>query len=100
MVSRAATERPTTRESTGLDRVAFGHSAEMMVLTLVWRADGRGHRRDVVVRLRPPPPALLSPTTCSGSSASYEPSEGTDVRMPRALWMEPNRATSSDGRSS
>ena len=37
----------------GLDRVEFGHSAEMMVLTIV---SGRGSdedRRDVVVRLRP-----------------------------------------------
>jgi hypothetical protein len=41
----------------GLDRVEFGHSAEMMVLTVVTGSQ----RRDVVLRLRPRPPALLEP---------------------------------------
>jgi hypothetical protein len=47
----------------GLDRVEFGHSAEMMVLTLVMQRGGVEERQDVVLRLRPPPPALLEPTT-------------------------------------
>ena len=41
----------------GLDRVEFGHSAEMMVLIIVTADDSR----DVVLRLRPRPPALLEP---------------------------------------
>jgi aminoglycoside phosphotransferase (APT) family kinase protein len=45
----------------GLDRVDFGHSAEMIVLTVVSQADGAQHRQEVVVRLRPRPPALLEP---------------------------------------
>ena len=41
----------------GLDRVQFGHSAEMMVLTIVTQSKGDESRQDVVLRLRPPPPA-------------------------------------------
>ena len=40
-----------------LDRVNFGHSAEMMVLTITTRDS----RQEVVLRLRPKPPALLEP---------------------------------------
>ena len=43
----------------GLDRVTFGHSAEMMVLTVVARRDDAEERQDVVLRLRPRPPALF-----------------------------------------
>ena len=45
----------------GLDRVNFGHSAEMMMLTVVTRHGDRDNRQDVVLRLRPKPPALLEP---------------------------------------
>ncbi len=42
----------------GLDRVEFGHSAEMMVLTIVSGTGGTEERRDVVLRLRPQPPGV------------------------------------------
>ena len=45
----------------GLDRVNFGHSAEMMMLTVVTRHGDQDTRQDVVLRLRPKPPALLEP---------------------------------------
>ncbi|PRC54633.1 phosphotransferase family protein, partial [Mycobacterium sp. ITM-2017-0098] len=45
----------------GLDRVTFGHSAEMMLMTVVTTRDDRECSRDVVVRMRPKPPALLEP---------------------------------------
>ncbi len=41
----------------GLDRVDFGHSAEMLVFTIATSTD----HTDVVLRLRPDPPALLEP---------------------------------------
>jgi hypothetical protein len=53
----------------GLDRVDFGHSAEMLALTVVTQQDDTPSHRDVVVRLRPRPPRYWSPTTWSGSSA-------------------------------
>jgi aminoglycoside phosphotransferase (APT) family kinase protein len=73
----------------GLDRVAFGHSAEMLTLTLAWRAEGAEHRRDVVVRLRPPPPGLLEPYDMARQFRILRALEGTAVRSPRALWLEP-----------
>ena len=68
----------------GLDRVEFGHSAEMMVLTIVTGAD----RRDVVVRLRPRPPALLEPYDLKRQFDILRSLEATPVRAPRALWLE------------
>jgi aminoglycoside phosphotransferase (APT) family kinase protein len=68
----------------GLDRVEFGHSAEMMVLTIVTGAD----RRDVVLRLRPRPPALLEPYDLNRQFQILRSLEGTPVRSPRALWLE------------
>ena len=68
----------------GLDRVEFGHSAEMMVLTIVTGGD----RRDVVVRLRPRPPALLEPYDLKRQFDILRSLEATPVRAPRALWLE------------
>ncbi len=68
----------------GLDRVEFGHSAEMMVLTIVTGAD----RRDVVLRLRPRPPALLEPYDLQRQFDILLALEKTPVRAPRALWLE------------
>jgi len=68
----------------GLDRVEFGHSAEMMVLTIV--SDG-GHR-DVVIRLRPPSPALLEPYDLAKQFSVLRALEGSGVRVPPALWLE------------
>ncbi len=72
----------------GLDRVEFGHSAEMMVLTVV-SGDGADEiRRDVVVRLRPRPPALLEPYDLAKQFTVLRALEGSAVRVPRALWLE------------
>lgn len=73
-----------------LDRVDFGHSAEMMVLTLAWRIDATDRRQDVVVRLRPPEPGLLEPYDLQRQFAVLRALEGTPVRAPRALWLEPS----------
>jgi aminoglycoside phosphotransferase (APT) family kinase protein len=68
----------------GLDRVEFGHSAEMLVFTVV---TGAG-RRDVVLRLRPRPPALLEPYELKRQFDILRALGGTSVRAPRALWLE------------
>lgn len=72
----------------GLDRLKFGMSAEMMVLTILSRQDGQETRRDVVLRLRPKPPALLEPYDLARQFAILRRLEGTAVRVPRALWLE------------
>src|SRR5258708_31248438 len=68
----------------GLDRVDFGHSAEMMVLTVVTPDTGQ----DVVLRLRPKPPALLEPYDLARQFTILRALENTAVRVPRALWLE------------
>jgi aminoglycoside phosphotransferase (APT) family kinase protein len=68
----------------GLDRIEFGHSAEMMALTIVAAED----RQDVVVRLRPHPPALLEPYDLKRQFDILRALEHTPVRAPRALWLE------------
>jgi aminoglycoside phosphotransferase (APT) family kinase protein len=68
----------------GLDRVDFGHSAEMMVLTVVTPHT----RQDVVLRLRPKPPALLEPYDLARQYTIVRALENTPVRVPRALWLE------------
>lgn len=70
----------------GLDRVEFGHSAEMMVLTIV--SSGGEERRDVVLRLRPQPPALLEPYDLTKQFTVLRALAGSAVRVPRALWLE------------
>lgn len=72
----------------GLERVEFGHSAEMMVLTVVTRHGKGEERRDVVVRLRPRPPALLEPYDLKRQFDILRKLENTPVRSPRALWLE------------
>ena len=72
----------------GLDRVEFGHSAEMLVLTLAWQADGTGHRENLVVRLRPPAPGLLEPYDLERQFHILRAIEPTAVRAPRARWFE------------
>jgi aminoglycoside phosphotransferase (APT) family kinase protein len=72
----------------GLDRVEFGHSAEMMVLTVVKQVGGREHRDDVVLRLRPRPPALLEPYDLKRQFDILRALERTPVRVPRALWLD------------
>jgi aminoglycoside phosphotransferase (APT) family kinase protein len=72
----------------GLERVEFGHSAEMMVFTIASQTAGREESQDVVVRLRPPPPALLEPYDLKRQFDILRALEGTDVRVPPALWLE------------
>jgi aminoglycoside phosphotransferase (APT) family kinase protein len=74
----------------GLSRVQLGHSAETLMVTLGWR-DGEGdHRRDVVLRLRPPEPGLLEPYDLKRQYDILTALAPTPVRSPRALWYEPS----------
>ncbi len=72
----------------GLDRVPMGHSAETMLLTLAWRDAGEDRRRDVVLRLRPPPPGLLEPYDLRRQFDILRALESTPVRAPRVYWFE------------
>jgi aminoglycoside phosphotransferase (APT) family kinase protein len=72
----------------GLERLGVGHSAETLLLTLAWREAGSGLRRDVVLRLRPPPPGLLEPYDLHRQFRILRALESTPVPAPRALWYE------------
>lgn len=72
----------------GLDRVNFGHSAEMMVLTVVAQHGDQETRRDVVLRLRPKPPALLEPYDLARQFGILRALTPTAVRVPPTLWLE------------
>ncbi|HYB81728.1 MAG TPA: phosphotransferase, partial [Mycobacterium sp.] len=72
----------------GLDRVSFGHSAEMMMASVVIRRGDQDTRQDVVLRLRPKPPALLEPYDLGRQFAILRALQDTAVRVPRALWLE------------
>lgn len=72
----------------GLDRVNFGHSAEMMTLSIITRRGGRDDRQDAVLRLRPKPPALLEPYDLVRQFTILQALANTAVRVPRALWLE------------
>lgn len=74
-----------TVEVEGLDRVAVGHSAETLLVTVVQEEGGR----DVVLRMRPEPPGLLEPYDLGLQFAILRALEQTEVRSPAALWMEP-----------
>jgi aminoglycoside phosphotransferase (APT) family kinase protein len=71
----------------GLESVDFGHSAETLLLTVRWTADG-DHREDVVLRLEPPAPGLLPPYDLQRQFDVLRGLEGTAVRSPRALWID------------
>lgn len=72
----------------GLDRVDFGHSAEMLVLDLVSRMGADERTQPLVVKLQPPSPGLLEPYDLPRQFTILRALEGTDVRAPRALWLE------------
>jgi aminoglycoside phosphotransferase (APT) family kinase protein len=72
----------------GLDRVNFGHSAEMMMLSVVTRRGDQDTRQEAVLRLRPKPPALLEPYDLVRQFTILRALEDTAVRVPRALWLE------------
>ncbi|MBL7486885.1 phosphotransferase family protein [Frankia sp. AgB1.9] len=69
-------------------RVTFGHSAEMLALTLGWRTPTGRRRQDVVVRLRPPFPGLLEPYDMAQQFTILRALEKTDVRSPAVLWFD------------
>jgi aminoglycoside phosphotransferase (APT) family kinase protein len=68
--------------------VNIGHSAEMMMLSVVTRRGERESRQDAVLRLRPKPPALLEPYDLARQFAILRALADTAVRVPRALWLE------------
>ncbi len=72
----------------GLNRVSFGHSAEMLMLTVITQDGDRQARREVVLRLRPKPPALLEPYDLARQFRILRALQDTAVRAPRALWLE------------
>jgi aminoglycoside phosphotransferase (APT) family kinase protein len=72
----------------GLSHIEFGHSAEMLVLTVAWRANAGDQRQDVVVRIRPPAPGLLEPYNLRRQFDILRALEATPVRAPRALWID------------
>ena len=72
----------------GLDRVAMGHSAETILLTLAWSVRGDEHRRDVVLRMRPPEPGLLEPYDLEQQFRILRALEPTPVRSPSVYWYE------------
>ncbi len=72
----------------GLSHVTFGHSAEMLLLTVTWRASGHVEQQDVVVRIRPPAPGLLEPYDLRRQFDILRALESTPVRAPRALWID------------
>ncbi|BBZ61358.1 acyl-CoA dehydrogenase [Mycolicibacterium monacense] len=72
----------------GLDRVTFGHSAEMMVLTIVVRRGADEERHDAVLRLRPTPPALLEPYDLPRQYRILKALADTAVRVPRVMWLD------------
>ncbi len=72
----------------GLNRATLGHSAETLLMTVVWN-DGAEHRQDVVVRLRPEYPGLLEPYDLARQVQILNGLEGTPVKAPLALWHEP-----------
>jgi aminoglycoside phosphotransferase (APT) family kinase protein len=76
---------------TGLGRVEMGHSAETLLVTLAWRANGSDQRQDAVIRVRPPVPGLLEPYDLKRQFDILRAVESTPVRAPRALWFEPSR---------
>jgi aminoglycoside phosphotransferase (APT) family kinase protein len=72
----------------GMDQVSFGHSAETLLLTLVWREDSSSRQLDVVLRVRPPSPGLLEPYNLERQFQILRALEKTPVPSPGALWYE------------
>lgn len=72
----------------GVDRVSFGHSAEMMTAVVITARGDKTSRLEVALRLRPTPPALLEPYDLVRQFTILRGLEQTAVRAPRALWLE------------
>ncbi len=73
----------------GLDRVELGHSAEMLMLTLVITRGEHVQAQNVVIRMRPPEPGLLEPYDLERQFRILQALEPTAVLAPPALWFEP-----------
>jgi len=73
----------------GLDHASLGHSSETLLMTVVSQVGGEERRQDVVLRQRPPEPGLLEPYDLQRQFDVLKGLESTDVRAPRALWIEP-----------
>jgi len=85
-----ALQMPNARDVAvdALDRVIFGHSAEMLTLGLAYSdAESRQHR-DFVLRVRPEPPGLLEPYDLGRQFAILRALESTPVPAPRVFWHE------------
>jgi aminoglycoside phosphotransferase (APT) family kinase protein len=68
--------------------VPMGHSAETARLTVAWSEAGDVHRRDAVLRVRPPSPGLLEPYDLRRQFDVLRALEATPVHAPRVLWYE------------
>lgn len=76
----------------GLENVEFGHSAELLAFTVVTPRGGVESCRDAVLRMRPPPPALLEPYDLDRQFRILSALDATDVRVPPVSWYEPTGA--------
>jgi len=83
LTSWLRTQLPGDVHVEGLDRVDFGHSAEMLTFTIV-----AAERTDVVLRLRPRPPALLEPYDLPRQFKILSALRDSAVRSPNVLWLE------------
>ncbi len=73
----------------GLGHLEAGHSAEMLLLSIVTRTGSTETSQEVVVKLRPPSPGLLEPYDLGRQFHILRALEPTAVLAPRALWFEP-----------
>lgn len=73
----------------GLESVEFGHSAELLAFTVITPRNGSESCRDVVLRMRPAPPALLEPYDLDSQFRILAALNATDVRAPSVCWHEP-----------
>lgn len=78
----------TDLEVTGTERLEFGHSAEMLLLTISYGGATGPEERKVVVRLQPPSPGLLEPYDLARQFQILRALESTAVKAPRGLWLE------------
>jgi aminoglycoside phosphotransferase (APT) family kinase protein len=81
----------------GLDRVTMGHSAETLLLCLIWADSSGEHREDICVRLRPPAPGLLEPYDLQRQFDVLRGLELTPVRSPKDYWLESSGAILGQG---
>jgi aminoglycoside phosphotransferase (APT) family kinase protein len=71
-----------------IERPEAGNSSDSLLMTLAWQSADGGHRQPVVLRRRPPSPALLEPYDISRQVEILRRIESSGVRAPRILWFE------------